>query len=130
MHSGYFGDILRCDEDVVAATARGKCISCQACGMSSCPVRSSTGQRIPSSLDKAGANIRFAGACVSTRRKTAITRRPPRGGERLSRPSPAMLAAVMRPGWQRSMNINDPPHSPGHANDSIRSLRDRENNFS
>ena len=39
-----------------------------------------------------------------------------------SRGPPAMVAAVMRPGRQRSMNINDMHYSLGHANDA--SLRE------
>ena len=35
-----------------------------------------------------------------------------------SRGPPAMMAAVMRPGRQRSMNINDIHYSLGHANDA------------
>ena len=35
-----------------------------------------------------------------------------------SRGPPAMVAAVMRPGRQRSMNINDMHYSPGHANNA------------
>ena len=35
-----------------------------------------------------------------------------------SRGPPAMVAAVMRPGRQRSMNINDMHYSLGHANDA------------
>ena len=35
-----------------------------------------------------------------------------------SRDPPAMVAAVMRPGRQRSMNINDMHYSLGHANDA------------
>ena len=35
-----------------------------------------------------------------------------------SRGPPAMVAAVMRPGRQRSMNINDMSYSLGHANDA------------
>ena len=35
-----------------------------------------------------------------------------------SRDPPAMVAAVMRPGRQRSMNINDMYYSLGHANDA------------
>ena len=35
-----------------------------------------------------------------------------------SRGSPAMVAAVMRPGRQRSMNISDMHYSLGHANDA------------
>ena len=35
-----------------------------------------------------------------------------------SRSPPAMVAAVMRPGRQRSMNINDMHYSLGHANDA------------
>ena len=37
---------------------------------------------------------------------------------RRSRGPSAMVAAVMRPGRQRSMNINDMHHSLGHANDA------------
>ena len=35
-----------------------------------------------------------------------------------SRGPPAMVAAVMRPGRQRSMNVNDMHYSLGHANDA------------
>ena len=43
-----------------------------------------------------------------------------------SRGPPAMVTTVMRPGRQRSMNINDMHYSLGHANDSL-SARQRNN---